>query len=238
MAPIGWDVSADAWIRHLGEAGDRGRRYVLDPVFEARLAALNVGRALDVGCGEGRFCRILWDRGIDATGIDPTEALIARARQMDAVGDYQIANAEALPFEGETFDLVITYLSLIDIPDFELAISEMARVLAPGGVIMAANLTSYYSAGDGRGWKRGAMGGYKHFSLDNYLETRAVAVTFAGVHVENWHRPLSAYMRAYLQAGLLLTYFDEPPAEGGPDGFAERYNRAPWFNYMEWVKPA
>jgi len=179
---------------------------------------------------------MLRDEGIAAAGIDPTETLIARAKALDPTGTYQIARGEDLPFEASSFDLVITCLSLIDIPDFRAAISEMARVLAPGGTLFAVNLTSYNSAGDGRGWKRGGFGQYKHFALDNYLDERANKVSFAGIHIENWHRPLSAYMQAYLGAGLELTHFDEPPAIGGPEDFVERYNRAPWFNVMEWRK--
>ena len=36
-------------------------------------------RALDVGCGEGRFCRMMQDRGVQTVGIDPAKGLIARA---------------------------------------------------------------------------------------------------------------------------------------------------------------
>ena len=62
-------------------------------------------RALDVGCGEGRFCRMLKRNGVDVTGIDPTPTLIARARACDADGSYVEGAAEHLPFDNETFDL-------------------------------------------------------------------------------------------------------------------------------------
>lgn len=236
MPDSDWDKSARAWIRHLGQEGDNGRIYVLDPAINAWLDGQTFQRALDVGCGEGRLCRALQGRGIETVGIDPTETLIQRAKALNPSGQYQLARAETLPFEPDSFDLVVTYLSLIDIPDFQTAIKEMARVLQPGGALLAANLTSFNSAGDGRGWKRDGFGRYKYFKLDNYLDERANKVSFAGVQIENWHRPLSAYMQAYLEAGLTLACFDEPPAIGGD--FAERYNRAPWFNLMMWRKPA
>lgn len=53
----GWKASAKAWIADMGEQGDYGRRFVLDAPMIARLRRLNGGRALDIGCGEGRFCR-------------------------------------------------------------------------------------------------------------------------------------------------------------------------------------
>ena len=230
-----WDTSAEAWIRHLGPDGDRGRKHVLDPAINRWLDQNAFSRALDVGCGEGRFCRMLQERKIETVGIDPTERLIEQARALNPDGLYELGNAENLPFKDQSFDLVVTYLSLIDIADFRTAILEMVRVLQPGGTVLAANLASHNSAGDGRGWKRDGFGRYKYFKFDNYLEERANKVSFAGVHIENWHRPLSAYMQTYLKAGLQLEHFDEPPAISGQD--IERYNRAPWFNLMVWRKP-
>jgi ubiquinone/menaquinone biosynthesis C-methylase UbiE len=48
---------------------------------------------------------------IPVVGIDPTEALLAQARKRDPDGDYRLANAQALPFPGASFDLVVTYLT-------------------------------------------------------------------------------------------------------------------------------
>jgi 2-polyprenyl-3-methyl-5-hydroxy-6-metoxy-1,4-benzoquinol methylase len=79
----GWDSSAQAWIDSIGERGDWGRRYVLDPVMMARVANGKFVDALDVGCGEGRFCRMLKAVGVNAIGIDPTPAMLEAARKRD-----------------------------------------------------------------------------------------------------------------------------------------------------------
>src|SRR3954464_2019079 len=63
------------------------------------------------------FCRMLKASGITAIGIDPTRALVEEARRRDAAGDYGLGNAESLPFEAGSFDLVVSYLTLIDIAD-------------------------------------------------------------------------------------------------------------------------
>src|SRR2546430_5224337 len=89
----GWESSAEAWINSMGERGERGdwgRQHVLDPVMLARVAAGRFGNALDVGCGEGRFCRMLEAAGVRATGIDPTAAFIEAARPRDPSGDYRL----------------------------------------------------------------------------------------------------------------------------------------------------
>jgi 2-polyprenyl-3-methyl-5-hydroxy-6-metoxy-1,4-benzoquinol methylase len=62
----------------MGEFGDFGRRYVLDPVMLPRALSRSPKKALDVGCGEGRFCRMLKPHGVGVTGIDPTPALPCR----------------------------------------------------------------------------------------------------------------------------------------------------------------
>jgi len=141
----GWQDSADAWVADMGESGDFGRRYVLDPVMLPRAVARSPGNALDVGCGEGRFCRMLQSRGVEAVGVDPTPALVSVARTRDPRGTYVKATAERLPFREEAFDLVVSYLSLIDIQDVEAAVPEMARVLRPGGavVFLTANMWDY-----------------------------------------------------------------------------------------------
>src|SRR6478752_6983170 len=87
----GWGRSAQAWIDSMGERGDWGREHVLDPVMLGRVAAGRFDRALDVGCGEGRFCRMLKAAGVSVTGIDPTPQLIETARQRDPTGDYRLA---------------------------------------------------------------------------------------------------------------------------------------------------
>ncbi|MEY2884679.1 MAG: hypothetical protein RL490_2403, partial [Pseudomonadota bacterium] len=62
----GWAESAAAWIADMGETGDFGRRHVLDAPMQARIAGRGHRTALDVGCGEGRFCRALAASGIAA----------------------------------------------------------------------------------------------------------------------------------------------------------------------------
>ncbi len=234
----GWSESADAWIASQGDEGDFGRRWVMDAPMLERVRLRPYRRALDVGCGEGRFCRMLKAEGITATGIDPTAALIDHARSLDPEGDYRVEKAEALTFEDGAFDLVVSYLSLIDIPDVKGAIAEMARVLAPGGRLLIANLASYNSAADANalGWTTLRDGRRAH-AMDHYLEEKAGWIAWKGIRIRNWHRPLSTYMTLLLDQGLSLTHFAEPRAHGGDPVRQAQYDRAPWFMLMEWAKP-
>lgn len=233
----GWDDSAGAWIAEQGDRGDFGRRHVLDGPMLARIRGRDFGTALDVGCGEGRFCRMLRHEGIRAVGVDPTDGLLQRARALDPDGDYRTGTAEALDFADGGFDLVVSYLTLIDIPDLDAAVAEMARVLRPGGTLLVANLTSFNTAVVGERWDPDADG-IPRFRIDHYLEERAEWAEWRGIRIVNHHRPLSRYMAVLLDQGLILRHFDEPPPTGGDPATADRYRRVPFFLVMEWQKPA
>ena len=234
----GWEASANAWVASQGDEGDFGRRWVMDAPMLERVRRRPRRRALDVGCGEGRFCRMLQAEGIATVGIDPTRGLIDHAGRLDPDGDYRVEAAEALGFEDGAFDLVVSYLSLIDIPDVTTAIAEMARVLAPGGTLLIANLAGYNSAADANdlGWVSLPDGRRAH-AMDRYLEEKAEWIAWKGIRIQNWHRPLSTYMTLLLEQGLMLTHFAEPRAHGGDPVRQAHYDRAPWFMMMEWTKP-
>jgi len=229
----GWDESAEAWIRDMGVDGDYSRRHVLDAPMLARVAAGAYGIALDLGCGEGRFCRMLAAAGIRSVGIDPTEALIADAKAKHPGGDYRVGRAESLDFSDRSFDLVVSYMTFVDIADIASAIGEIARVLRPGGTLLIANLNSFNSAGS---WVQ-HKGKHRRFEIDRYLEERASWQSWRGIRIKNWHRPLSTYMTLLLGAGLQLRHFAEPAPSSGDAVTAEQYRRVPYFLIMEWQKP-
>jgi threonine/homoserine/homoserine lactone efflux protein len=164
----GWDESAAAWIADMGTRGDYGREFVLDQPMIGRVKGRGFQRALDVGCGEGRFCRMLKELGVTAVGIDPTKALVQHAKQQDPEGEYRLGIVEALEFADRSFDLVVSYLTLIDIPDVRAAITEMSRVLRPRGTLLIANLSSFITAGPPSGWVRDP-GGEPRFYIEDLI---------------------------------------------------------------------
>jgi SAM-dependent methyltransferase len=148
-------------------------------------------------------------------------------------GDYRLGWAEKLDFADGSFDLVVSYVTLVDVTDQRAAISEMARVLRPGGALLIANLTSFSTAG--LSWKRDPDG-KPYFCMDHYLEERAEWVSWRGIRIHNWHRPLGTYMSLLLDVGLQLRHFAEPAPQGGDPAKADRYRRVPYFLMMEWER--
>jgi ubiquinone/menaquinone biosynthesis C-methylase UbiE len=231
-----WDASAAAWIDAQGEHGDFSRRRVLDRPMVERVRAFGPQRLLDLGCGEGRFCRLLAGEVPEVAGIDPTAALIARAQGLGGAA-YHLGRAEDLPFADASFDMVVSYLSLLDIEKIETALDEVTRVLRPGGVLLIANLTGFATASaiKGGGWTV-RDDGTTEIVLRNYLEPHANLAEWRGIRVTNWHRPLSFYMTQLLQRGFALVYFDEP-AVLDPATFKKvAFNNAPYQIMMEWRK--
>ena len=96
-------------------------------------------RALDVGCGEGKFTRLLTKLCSEVNGVDVKERKIVEARDAArAEGlnvDFRVASGEELPFADESLDLVVFSNSLHHIPHPHVALGEADRVLTPGGVL-------------------------------------------------------------------------------------------------------
>ncbi len=164
-----WDASAEAWIESLKTGGDFSRVAVLDRPMLAAVHASGARRVLDVGCGGGRFCRMISETVPQVVGLDPTARLLSEARKLGGA-QYAQGRAEDMPFEDRDFDMVVSYLSLIDIPDNAAAIAEMARVVRPGGYVLIANLNSWVTAAQtkGRGVVRNKQG-HSTMTVANYL---------------------------------------------------------------------
>lgn len=229
----GWESSAKAWIECQSAFGDWSRRVILDPYLESILENVDGKSVLDVGCGEGRYCRVLRERGAKTTGIDPVQDFVEAARSLDPVGDYVLGIAEELPFPDASFDLVLSYLTLIDIPDIRLAIPEMVRVLRPGGRLIVITISNFCCTEDP--WVRDENGQKLHRPVRGYMDEKAIRCTWSGIDIINYHRPLSVVMGLFLKCGLRLLAFDEPQADSG-DARAVMNWSAPNFQAMVWKK--
>jgi SAM-dependent methyltransferase len=233
----GWNESAEAYIR-FQDRGDPNRTLLLDPVMLDLCGDVRGRMALDVGCGEGRFSRMLAERGASVVGIDATPAMIAEAeRRRRHDSDHCVAAAESLPLRDASVDLCVSYITLVDIVGYVEAIAEMARVLKHGGELIVANL-GFVTASNG--WERDDGGNRLYRRVDRYAEEFPQTFQWVGIRIVNWHRPLSAYMAAYLRSGLILREFLEPvpvdrSLQSHPD--FEDWFRVPEFTVMKWQKP-
>ncbi|GGG06093.1 methyltransferase type 11 [Rhodococcoides trifolii] len=100
---------------------------------------LPYGRALELGCGTGFFLLNLMQGGVAATGsvtdLSPGMVKVAlrNAENLGLDVDGRVADAETIPYDDDTFDLVVGHAVLHHIPDVEQSLREVLRVLKPGG---------------------------------------------------------------------------------------------------------
>ena len=100
-------------------------------------------RALDVGTGTGQFATYLARDGFAVTAIDLSPAMITTARRLAAAEqldiDFQTGDAERLPFDDHSFDVVVSRNLLWTLPRPHQALLEWRRVLKPGGRLVLSD---------------------------------------------------------------------------------------------------
>jgi 2-polyprenyl-3-methyl-5-hydroxy-6-metoxy-1,4-benzoquinol methylase len=216
-----WDSNAEAWAERVRTGTDHNRVYLLDPATLDVLGDVKDLRILDLGCGEGRFSRILAQRGASLTGVDLSSRMIDLARESEAkepLGvDYHVSDAADISFlPDSSFDIVLAYLSLFDVPDYESAIREAARVLVPSGRFVFSVSHPCFTM-PGSGWETRYPNSLRDkdrlfYRVDDYLPARSYEVKIwpTSNPIVNHHRPLSDYAHALRAAGFVIRDIIEP----------------------------
>ena len=97
---------------------------------------------LDVACGTGDMCVELLKRGCTVTGVDLSEGMLAIARRKVEKGKWEVATVESLPFEDASVDTVTCAFGVRNFVHLEQGLSEMLRVLKPGGRMVILELAT------------------------------------------------------------------------------------------------
>lgn len=110
---------------------------------------------LDAGCGSGDLSRIAARMGADVTGVDASPAMIAEARdsldRFSLPAGFDIADVRDLPYDGQSFDLVLASSVLEYVEPLDGALIELRRVLRPDGILICSlpNAKSLYRVLEG-----------------------------------------------------------------------------------------
>lgn len=107
------------------------------------------GRTLEVGCGTGRNFP-LYPATVMVIGLDPHRSVLSAARRRVPGVPLVVATAEAMPFREGAFDTVVSSLTFCSVPDPEIGLREVRRVLAPEGKLRMLEHVRHSSTLGGR----------------------------------------------------------------------------------------
>jgi ubiquinone/menaquinone biosynthesis C-methylase UbiE len=158
---------------------------------------------LDAGCGSGPLTEALRAKDAVVSGFDLSPAMVELARErLGQYADVRVADLGGLlPYPDDRFDLVVASLSLHYVKDWASALSELRRVLKPGGrftvsIIHPMVYAIVYPEAD-------------YFALTQYSEDYDYGEET--IWMTYWHRPLQDVMGAFIDAGFRIKTVTEPP---------------------------
>jgi SAM-dependent methyltransferase len=147
--------------------------------------------------------------GHEVVAIERSSTLATAARSGSAPVSVVRGDAAAVPLPNDSVGLVVACMVFQDVDDLDGAVSEVGRVLRPGGRLCFAIVHPFSSAQDPRNFHTDQLAPITApYLVERRYEDRAeregVTMTFISVH-----RPLSTYVRALGNAGLALTAIRE-----------------------------
>jgi ubiquinone/menaquinone biosynthesis C-methylase UbiE len=232
-----WSANAPVWIDQVGKGFDMHRELLNNPAMFEFIGEVGGKNVLDAGCGEGRNTRLLAERGARVCGVDITETLIRQARAEEAKTNLGIAYRQGsfcrMPyFTDGRFDLVVSFMALMDGPDYEGAIGEIHRVLKPGGELVFS-ITHPCFMTSGLGWVTDKAGKKTKLTVAGYFNTEPYVERWKFTHspeaaglpmfsIPRFPRTLGNYLNPLIGAGFVIAGINEPrPSEAA----CEKY---PW----------
>lgn len=248
-----WEVIADGWTERVRTNTDWVRPLIVDRAHLGLLGDMQSERILDAGCGEGRFARMLAERGALVTAVDFSVRMIANAMELERerpLGiDYRQQNmCDLSGLEDGSFDAAVAYLSLLDVEDDRAALGEIARVLKDGGHLSFSVVHPCFFTPDSS-WESRRPGKIPihdedklYRKVDNYFPSRVMRFRMwptAPAETVNYHRTLTDITSATLDAGFLIRRIIEPlPDREAAERFdyLKEYFRAPGMILFDCLK--
>ncbi|MGN6089544.1 MAG: class I SAM-dependent methyltransferase [Actinomycetales bacterium] len=210
-----WDAEAADYLAEHGEfLGDVDFVWGPEGWREDELGLLGDVRGLRVlefGCGAGQCGRWLVAQGAAVVGLDLAHGMLLAGRTLDVRSRVTLptveADAVALPFADEAFDLVVSsYGAVPFVADSQRLMQEAARVLRPGGRLLFATTHPFRWALPDDGGEGGLVVRHSYWDRTPYVEQDDDGVA---TYVEH-HRTMGDRVREIIAAGLELHDVVEP----------------------------
>lgn len=249
-----WNRNADLWTDHVRRGWDVFREHFNNPAVLRFVGNLRGKTVLDAGCGEGYNTRLLACSGARMTGVDVSQRMIELARQEEGKNPLGIryertSFSDLSLFDDASFDVVVSFMALMDGPDYEGAVREFFRVLRNGGELVFS-LTHPCFLPRGSQWMEDEEGNAAGLTVSDYFDGKP--------YVERWRfraappdvepftvvcfpRTLSHYLNTLTKEGFVLKEIEEPrPSEEVVEQYRwlRRWrNHAAMWLYVRAVRP-
>lgn len=102
------------------------------------------GRILDLGCGDGRYFRLIWPQATEVVGVDINPEVAELGRQSGVYVRTHVAAANVVPEPAESFDHVFANCSLEHMDHLDAVLAEISRCLKPGGTLLCSVVTERF----------------------------------------------------------------------------------------------
>ncbi len=235
-----WEEHADWWIEGFTDGADPEYEEQILPLAAHEIAGAR--RVLDIGCGDGQVSRLAAANGVEdditVIGIDPTWNCLAVASGRGGGPAYGRAAAAALPFADESFDTAVACLVFEHIDDVDDAIAEVARVLELGGRFCFFLNHPILQTPDA-GWinDHTVDPPEQYWRMGPYLvESATIEQVQKDVFIRFIHRPLSRYVNALAEHGLVIERMLEPSPPPGFLEISEQYEAASAFPRLLYLR--
>lgn len=215
---------------------------------------LNGKSILCLGCGSGEECFEISKKGAKVIGVDLSDKLIAKAKVKYPSIEFVQMDAEELKFSDKKFSIVYSSLVLNYLKDWDRVMSEVYRVLKPGGIFIFSDVHPVKWASekinDADGKSKSVLMGFdkdektgKTKIFGDYLNVKAhTEIWMNRIEVTHFTRPIYLMFRAIVKAGFTVKDLYEPKAIPETKKYDPEYfeinQRIPNFIIWRCLKPS
>lgn len=198
----GWSTTDFETLDSFGEFGDFARQHLLNPALFSLLGSIEGKRILDAGCGQGYLSRLLAKKGAIVTGLEPARDFIQYAinkEEKEKLGITYIKEDLSKFKLEEQFDVVVSNMVFMDIPDYKKAIHNCVKSLKKSGSFVFS-ITHPCFFPDAEWDKKPSL------EIKEYFQEYAEKQKFG----HSFHRTLSSYLNLIIEEGCQIKKLVEP----------------------------
>ena len=220
-----WDKNAPTWAKHVKAGFDVYREYFNNPAMFKFIGNLKDKKVLDAGCGDGFNTRLLAKKGALVTGIDISKNMIKYSQQEEDKKPfgikYEVASMSNLSFlNDKTFDVIVSFMALMDCSDYKGAIKELFRILKKDGELFFSVLHPCFLT-KGYSWIEDENSNALKIVESNYFDKKSYVWNWKFSSISNLNpkeffqvpcfpRTLSEYLNVLIDNGFVIKKMEEP----------------------------